>query len=232
MYANAANGFVLFVVFAQFVDSHYALGMSAVLEKLLGSAARVKIIRLFFLNPDSVFAPKDVSRRTQVSAAQVRKELAVLYDIGFVRRASARVLMGIIKKGRKSVRKKVSGFALGSSFTLFEELRNLTLTTAPVSREELLRRLKRAGRVKLVVLAGIFLKRSSRIDMLIVGDRIKRGAVERLIHNLEADIGKELVYAILDTQEFKYRLGIYDKFVRDILDYPHEVLLDKVGLDR
>ena len=47
---------------------------------------------------------------------------------------------------------------------------------------------------------------------------------------MESEIGKELRYAFFDTQEFKYRMSIYDKLVRDILDYPHTVLVDKMGI--
>jgi hypothetical protein len=47
---------------------------------------------------------------------------------------------------------------------------------------------------------------------------------------MEAERGKELVYAYLETQDFQYRLGMYDKLIRDILDYPHQVLLDKISI--
>jgi hypothetical protein len=43
-------------------------------------------------------------------------------------------------------------------------------------------------------------------------------------------VGKELRYAFFSTDEFKYRMSMYDKLVRDILDYPHKVLLDKLGI--
>ena len=51
-----------------------------------------------------------------------------------------------------------------------------------------------------------------------------------MIEGLEAEIGKELRYAAFETGEFNYRLGMYDKLVRDILDYPHTVVLDRLGL--
>jgi hypothetical protein len=47
---------------------------------------------------------------------------------------------------------------------------------------------------------------------------------------MEAEIGKELRYAYFSTDEFRYRLSMYDKLIRDILDYPHRVLLDKLGI--
>ena len=60
--------------------------------------------------------------------------------------------------------------------------------------------------------------------MLIVGDKLNKGKIEKEIKKLEAEIGKELVYALFDSKEFNYRLSMYDKLVRDILDFPHEVI--------
>ncbi|OGZ44635.1 MAG: hypothetical protein A3C84_04735 [Candidatus Ryanbacteria bacterium RIFCSPHIGHO2_02_FULL_48_12] len=202
------------------------------LEKLLGPA-RIKLVRLFFLNPESVFAPKDIVRRAQLNPTQVRKEIALLMEVDFIKKASVQMVVSSSTKGKKLQKKRINGFALNPLFSLLEELRNLALSAAPISKQALVERLRRVGRVKLVVLAGIFIKDpSSRIDMLVVGDVFNKSGVERIMKSMEADIGKELAYALMDTKEFKYRFGMYDKFVRDIMDYPHEVLLDKLGLTR
>ena len=58
---------------------------------------------------------------------------------------------------------------------------------------------------------------------------MKKNKIEEGVRKIEAEIGTELVYAIFDTKEFVYRLNMYDKLVRDILDYPHEVLLQAKG---
>lgn len=80
--------------------------------------------------------------------------------------------------------------------------------------------------MKLIIISGIFIKNhDSRVDLLIVGDKMKRKKIEEGIKKIEAEIGIELVYAVFETKEFIYRLNMYDKLVRDILDYPHEVVL-------
>ena len=66
--------------------------------------------------------------------------------------------------------------------------------------------------------------------MLVVGDNLRRSQLDRIIKNMEAEIGKELNFASFETADFQYRLGMYDKLVRDILDYPHQKLVDKLGL--
>ena len=96
-------------------------------------------------------------------------------------------------------------------------------------RRQIAERLARAGQIKLLVIAGIFINEGeSRADLLIVGDHLKKKVVERGVEALEAEIGRELSYAVMDTPEFTYRYHACDKFVRDILDYPHERVVDKL----
>lgn len=188
-----------------------------ILAKLIGSHARVKIIKLFYLNPEAVFAPRDVAKRAHTSPEVARREIRMLADINFI----------------KAARSKAAGYALNLSFPLFIELRELMLTVAPVSKRDLADKLKRVGKIKLVTLSGIFLKNSdSRVDMLIVGDGFRKAQLDWTLKIVESEVGKELSYAILETADFKYRLGMNDKFIRDVFDYPHETIIDKIGVVR
>jgi len=51
-----------------------------------------------------------------------------------------------------------------------------------------------------------------------------------IMSSIEALLGKELRYAAFETTDFQYRLSIYDKLIKDILDYQHEKILNKLGL--
>jgi hypothetical protein len=84
--------------------------------------------------------------------------------------------------------------------------------------------------VKVAFFAGVFgKKKSARVDMLIVGDALKKGQLDWTLRMIESEVGKELDYVILDTADFKYRTGMNDKFMRDVFDYPHEIIIDKLG---
>ena len=48
--------------------------------------------------------------------------------------------------------------------------------------------------------------------------------------SIEAELGKELRYAAFETLDFQYRLGIYDKLIRDILDSQHQKILNKLAI--
>ena len=178
-----------------------------ILGKILGSPARVKVMRLFLLNKDKGFKNKDIAKRSRVAPEVVRSELNVLASVNFIK-------------------KRTNDWSFDSSFKYAKELEDLLINTETLNNQTILNLFKNAGRVKLIILSGIFIKnKDSRVDFLVVGDKLKRGKIEEGIRKLEAEIGSELIYAIFDTKEFIYRLNMYDKLIRDILDYPHEIVL-------
>lgn len=200
-----------------------------ILSELFSSSALIKILRLFYLNPEKVFEPKEIAKRAKVSSKSARVELNILKKIGFVKPAVKEI--EIVYKTRKPKKKKLKGWALNHNFPFFRALKNLVLNTEPIPYDKLLKMFKAVGRLKLVIVSGIFIQDDdSRVDVFIVGDSLKQKKIEKLIKDIEAQVGKELMYAALDTKEFLYRLAMYDKFVRDILDYPHKKLLNKLDL--
>ena len=206
-----------------------------VLEKLFSSAARIKIIRLFLLNHENLFTPTEISRRCKVLSSAMRREISVLKSIGFIKDKSETVETLIsLKKGKiknKKKRTKINGFVLNNFFPLLNPLKKLVLNAAPLNKEKMVKNLGAVGRIKLVVLSGIFIQSDeSRLDILLVGDSVQKGKLERLIKNIEAEVGRELQYGLFSTKEFLYRMEMYDKFIRDIFDYPHEKVLNKLNI--
>jgi len=187
-----------------------------ILGTLFGSQNRVKILRLFFLNSEEIIDNKEISRRSKVQPTALRREISVLSKVGFIKKK---------KVG------KTTGWQIDNTFPYLNLLRNLLLNSTAVSAEDLSKKLKAVGKIKLIIISGIFIQNDdNRIDLLVVGDSIKKNKIEKTIKDVEALVGKELKYAFFDTEEFLYRLGIYDKFIRDILDYTHEKILNKLNI--
>jgi hypothetical protein len=203
-----------------------------ILGKLLCTEDRVKIMRLFLLNAEMCFDARDIMDRSKVNKGALRREIGLLLKIGFVKPKN--FTKDIERKAGNTIKvlkKKVSGWQLSLDFPLLLPVRNLLISPEPVKKEDIIGRFKSTGKVKLIVLAGVFLQKDdSRVDILIVGDYLKRKSVENVLKYIEAEVGKELSYALFETQDFLYRLSVYDKFVRDILDYPHEKILDKMNV--
>ena len=177
-------------------------------------------MRLFLLNQEHVFASSQIVVRSNVSSTLVRREVAVLARSNFIKR----------KKERQNG-KMVEGWIFDPKFEYTQSLTNLLFGTEFVDKVELARRFKRAGRIKLLLLSGVFNHTPNvKLDLLLVGDNLRRPVVERIIRSLEAEIGKEISYAAFETQEFVYRASMYDKLIRDIIDFPHETAINQGSL--
>lgn len=202
-----------------------------ILAKLFGLPSRVKLMRLFLMNPEDVFDVPEISKRSKIANVMLRKEIKLLCEIGLIKQ---RVVVKMIPKrgGKEGAldKKKVNGYGMDPSFPYLSALRSL-VTEIALGKEDVAARFRNCGQMKLIIVSGIFLDESdSRLDILLVGDKLKKPIIEGVLRRLEAELGKELTYGILESSEFDYRYGIYDKFIRDVLDYPHLVVLNKLNL--
>lgn len=120
-------------------------------------------------------------------------------------------------------------YKLNARWPYFNELKNLVLKIAPPSFEKIERQLTRLGRVKLAVITGVFLNIfDTRVDIMVVGDDIDFRKFGDFIKGLENDTGRELRYVVLGVEEFKYRINMFDRFVHDIMEYPHKKVINKL----
>ncbi len=197
-----------------------------ILEQLFDSPIKVRLLKLFLRNTDRSFSLKDIIVRIRSNGGLAKKQINGLCGIGFLK----------CKKINKAIRKKDEilkpgiYYSVDSNFEFFTELSNLVLKSSPASKEKLLEAIKRLGRIKLAVLAGVFLNNSNnRTDLLLVGD-INRKKLEVFLSNLESEVGKEIVYSVMHLKEFDYRHQMFDRFIRDILEQPHEKLINKLKI--
>lgn len=196
---------------------------------LFGSQARVKIMRLFLLNSEDIFENADIVKRSKVTLPAVRKEVAQLVKAGLVKKKSFFKEIPPRTKSGKPTKRRTNGWALNESFELLKPLKDFLINTEPLRKSEISNKFKHTGKIKLLVISGIFTQdKDSRVDLLIVGDDIKKPVIENALRTVEAEVGKEISYAYFDTQEFLYRIDICDKFVRDVIDYPHQKIINKL----
>lgn len=199
---------------------------------LFGTPARVKIMRLFLFNAGRFYDLKDTCDRTKITVSIAKKELGILEKARLIFSKPFIKVIEKVKDGKKyELKKKAKGWVLNDDFVYINALRTFLLTTRNLEHNRILQKLSSSGKLKLVLLAGVFINDpESRVDVLVVGDKLSKGSLANAIKNLESEIGKELNYAFFETDDFKYRIGVYDKLVRDILDYPHKILLDKLAI--
>jgi hypothetical protein len=202
-----------------------------ILGILFDSQARVKILRLFLLNPIDAYDAAMVGEKSKVTAAVARREINILKKAGILMDKSFIKETPSKRKGKPIMKKRVQGVILKPGFPLLAPLKGLVISETPLNRDEISKRLRGVGKIKLLAISGIFIDEPEAcVDVLIVGDGLKRRAIEAALRAIEAEIGHEISYGALETPEFLYRVSVYDKFVRDILDFRHDRVIDKLGV--
>ncbi len=196
-----------------------------ILGTLFGTEARVKLMRLFLFNPESNFDLEDICERSKVTLKEAKIEVQVLLKSGLIKRKV------FWKEKKEGLKKKIDGFCVDTEFSHMEPLKRLLISDILSNKDNLISEIGRGGKLKLLAVAGIFTEDpDSRIDMLIVGNNFNKVILNNSIKKLEAELGKELVYAYFETADFKYRMTMYDKLVRDIFDFPHKIILDRLSI--
>ncbi|MFH1769350.1 MAG: hypothetical protein ABH833_01640 [Parcubacteria group bacterium] len=152
-----------------------------------------------------------------------------------VRRKSARRKpRKIVKKKTHTIEKKPR-YQINPDFEFFYELRDLVLKSSPAEKSKMLENINKLGKIKAAIISGIFLDKESEdplaTDLLIVCDDIDRRKLRVFLRALEAEVGKEIKFATMDKDEFMYRLNMFDRFVRVLLEGPHEKLVDKLNIE-
>ncbi len=204
------------------------------LSQLFGSVSRVKLLRLFLFNPDSAFLLPDIIRRVKADSKEVKKEITRLIASQIIKKRSVVKDIYSRKKGEKSkVIRKVNelGYSLDLKFPYLQALKNLMIIVSLHADESLIKKFASIGKMKLFIASGVFIQEwDTRVDLLIVGDELNMTRLDTVMKSIESEIGKEISYSVFDTEDFEYRLGIHDRLIRDILDSPHTILIDKIGI--
>ena len=187
-----------------------------ILEQLFDSPVKVKLLKLFLRNPEKSFEFKEIIGRTKTDKPSSRRQIIKLESIKLI-------------TSKLKNRKKL--YSINPKFDFYKELKTLVLKSSPASKKKILKHLRTLGKINLAILSGVFVNTdNTRVDLMIVGDNIKKKKLSIFVRNLEAEVGKEIDYVVLSTGDFKYRFDMFDRFIKDVLEKPHEKLINKLKL--
>lgn len=187
------------------------------IEQLFGSKTRVKLLQLFYSNPNRSFYVREITRKIDEQINSVRRELANLLS------------MGLISSDTNNNRLY---YEVNQEYEFYTPLaaifgKGVMPTAEAPTAEGESQEIKSLGNVELALYTGQFTRdESSGVDVMIVGD-INQTKLTKFITELEAQEGKELRYAVMPIDEFKYRQQINDRFLSNVLAAKNQILIDK-----
>lgn len=207
------------------------------LSAFLGNQARAKVTRVFVFNESSASTLKELSERSAISTQAAAKEIKTLEKIGIIKKIKE--AGNKLKKTGKRARgknlaggaKRESAWILNPEFKHLRALSSFMHEVSPLHYGNIVAALKNCGRLSAVIVSGCFMGDTTRpVDLIVVVDNVNENRLEHAIKALEPIFGREIRYASFTTAEFSYRLTIQDRLVRDTIDYPHHILLDRANL--
>lgn len=192
------------------------------IDALFGSKTRVKLLNLFLANPDKSYYVREITRVIGEQVNSVRRELANMQNVGVVKSTTKdRKLFYEVNTRYKyytPLRAMFAGAEIHES-VLPENSKTLTDDWKTQAK-------KIKPFVKVFIIAGVLIGDSkATTDMLIVGDNTNN-VLSKWAASVEKKEGRDLNYSIISFEEFYYRLSIRDKFITDIVEEKHKVIID------
>ncbi len=193
------------------------------IDALFGSKTRVKLLHLFLNNPGQSFYVREITRKIGEQINSVRRELSNMIEVGIITSDSAD------NKLYYQINQRYEYYVpLRTIFgdNVVEANVNIALAESTAT-EEYSSMIRAIVGIRLAIISGILVKGSKTpVDMLLVGDMTPL-KVKSLVKTIEKSEGREINYSVLTYDEFYYRLSVRDRFITEILNGKHSVIVDK-----
>ncbi len=199
------------------------------LSVFVGDPARAKILRVFLFNQPDILTAGLVAKRAGISLSVAQREISVLEHWGVVK--PVKIAITVSNNKKVEGKQKEPAWTINQSFEYITALNKFVHEISPMQHGNIVDALKKSGKLSAVILSGMFVGDPSRpADLIVAGDPINEQRLDQAIRSLEPQLGREIRYAMFSLPEFRYRLTIQDRLIRETLDYPHLVLIDKADL--
>lgn len=195
------------------------------IEQLFGSKTRVKLLQLFYSNPNRSFYVREITRKIDEQINSVRRELSNLLSVGIITsdNTNNKLYYEVNQKFEFFEPLQII-FGGGVKKTIKKKL----AVAGDAPEEEVLdpSDLKLVGHIDLAVLTGQFTRdETAGVDLFIVG-QVNATALQKYVDELETKENKSIRYAVMSLPDFQYRQQISDRFATAIGQAKKQVIVD------
>lgn len=182
------------------------------LDHIIPSKARRKILQLFFHHPNDSFYLRKIVRDIGEEVNAVKRELDIL--------SQAKLL-------HKEKRLNKIFYTLNKGYILYDEFLRIFAKSSFLP-ELIFNNLAKIGKVKFIVISTKFVKqiaiKDDEIYLLIVGI-IVVPEVAAIVSEAEKQFGREVNYTVMAEEEFAFRKKNNDPFIWRFLKQPKVMLV-------
>lgn len=174
------------------------------LQDLMVSKVRVKLLQTFLDRPDELFYVRQLVRKTGEEINAVRRELQRMERAGMVKKEN---------RGNRLY------YWFNRHHPLYGDLLALISKTVGLGGE-IIKNKNKVGEIKFAVLSGRFARRlptrEGGVDLLVVGE-VALPALAKIVQGEEKRLEREINYTVMTKAEFEFRKKRRDPFLLGIL---------------
>lgn len=196
------------------------------IEQLFGSKTRVKLLKLFYSNPNRAFYVREITRKIDEQINSVRRELGNLLSIGIISSdTNNNRLYYEVNQEYEYFRPLQEIF--GGAEVVTEKNEKEVVVPSAAKVDPVVAELLAVGNVEFALYTGQFTRdEASGIDMLVVGD-VNQTKMQKFISSLEEKEKKEIRYVVMTPSEFTYRMQVKDRFISSVMASKQQIIIDK-----
>lgn len=174
------------------------------LELLIPSKVRRKLLTLFLLNPEDAFYIREVEKKVGEDFRAVRRELSRLEKAG------------LLHSWQEA---NLKYYAINKGFSLYPELKSIIIKTEGLG-DAIRQGLAPLGNIKYAFIFGSLASGEERagsdIDLMIVGD-VDPAKLSTLLSSIEDKLRREINPSVYSAQEFDQRRAEANPFITNVL---------------
>ena len=177
------------------------------LQKLMGSKTRVKILTLFIINPKREYYAREIERELKSNFEAIRTELINLEKIGLL---------------RSRISGKQRYYSINTGHVLFPEFKSMILKTVGLG-SVLKNAFKEANKIEIAFIYGSYAKNAedveSDIDLFVIGSVSIRD-LQTVISDIESKFQREINPTIYPREELQSKFRSKNHFILSVLKEP------------
>ncbi len=181
-------------------------------QSLLEDTPEGDVVSFLLLAPPRTFSARELGERLDMKPNRLLDALERLVDGGQVLTCT---------------RRSIQYYYLNPKHKFYPLIREKLLRKGLKYEDELYLAIKKMG-ASFAYLSGLFVGMPELpVDVLLVGD-FDQKKIEHFVESCEHMLGQEVNYCVMEENEFQFRKDTFDRFIKDIFDYPYlEVVAHK-----
>jgi hypothetical protein len=180
---------------------------------ILDSKHGSELLAFLLLAPARSYSAKELAKRLHISEKTMVATLRKFVQDSMVKQFN---------------RDRAKLYIINQRHKLLPEIKASLVKNQKRYEDELFTAIGKLGDVRAAFLSGAFTGQPQLpVDLLIVG-KVSLTKLDNFLKQCKAMLGIDINYSIMTVDEYQLRSNTFDRFIKDIFDYPHLEVIDKI----